>query len=107
MFARMVECQAQNGRSEEMNTTLVDQIVPILKKQPGFIDFIALADKRFPERLICISLWDSRETADQFHRQHYRRVIGMLEPLFDSAPTLETFAVNASTAHNLSITQAA
>lgn len=107
MFARMVECQAQNGRSEEMNTKLLDEIVPILQKQPGFVDFIALADRRFPERLLCISLWASRETADQFHRQHYRRVIGLLEPLLDSAPTLETFAVNASTAHHLFITQAA
>ena len=107
MFARMVECQAQNGRNEEMNTKLLDEIVPILQRQPGFVDFLALADRRVPERLVCISLWTSRDAAEQFHRQHYRRVLGMLEPLLDSAPILETFAVNASTAHHLSITQAA
>lgn len=71
MFARVMDCQAKTIRNKEINANVKKDVVPILQKQPGFVDFLALSDKNNPARLLCISLWNSREDADKYHRQHY------------------------------------
>jgi quinol monooxygenase YgiN len=107
MLARIVECQAKSGRGEELSTKVRNDVLPILQTQPGFVDFLALSDKASPQRVVCISLWSSREDADKYHQQHYDTITDMLKPLLQSAPTLETFTVSASTAHRIAAVRAA
>ena len=107
MFARVVECQSKVGRSQQVSSKLQDEVLPILQKQTGFSDFLTLADKTNTERLLCISLWTSREAAWEHHRQHYDTITQLLMHVLESPPTLEIFAVNASTAHRIVIGRAA
>ena len=107
MFARVVECQSKAGRSEQMGNKLMNHVLPILQEQPGFVDFLTLSDKTNPERLMCISFWTSRQDAEEYHRQHYDTITDMLKPVLESPPTLETFTVNASTAHRIAVDRAA
>jgi hypothetical protein len=58
MFARVVECQSKVGRSEQVGSKLNNDVLPILQKQPGFVDFLTLSDKTNPARMVCISLLD-------------------------------------------------
>jgi heme-degrading monooxygenase HmoA len=107
MFARIVECQSKAGRSEQIGNKLKNDVLPILQRQPGFVDFLTLRDKTNPKRLLCISFWTSREDTEEYHRQHYDKITDMLKPGLESPPTLETFAVNASTAHRSAVGRAA
>jgi quinol monooxygenase YgiN len=102
-----VECQSKVGRSEQVGGKLKNDVLPILQKQLGFVDFLTLSDKTNPERLVCISFWTSREDAEEYHRQHYDTITELLKPILESPPTLETFAVNASTAHRIAVGRAA
>jgi len=101
MFARVVECQSKVGRSQQVGSKLQNEVLPILQKQPVFVDFLTLADKTRPERLVCISLWTPREAAWEHHRQHYDTITELLITVLESPPTLEIFAVNASTVHRI------
>jgi quinol monooxygenase YgiN len=107
MFARVVECQAKGGRGVQISTKVTSDVLPILQKQPGFVDFLALSDKTNAERLVCISFWTSREDAEEYHRQHYDTITNILKPVLESAPTLKTFTVSASTAHRIAVGRAA
>jgi quinol monooxygenase YgiN len=107
MFARVVECQSKAGRSDQVGNKLEKQVLPILQKQPGFVDFLTLSNKTNPERLVCISFWTSQQDAEEYHRQHYDTITDMLKRVLKSPPTLETFAVNASTAHRIVVDRAA
>ena len=107
MFVRVVECQSKAGRSEQVGNKLVNDVLPVLEKQPGFVDFLTLSDKINPERLMCISFWTSREDAEEYHRQHYYTITDVLRSVLECPPTLETFAVNASTAHRIAVGRAA
>jgi len=107
MFARVLECQSKAGRSDQVGNKLENEVLPILQKQPGFVDFLALSDKTNPERLVCISFWTSQQDAEEYHRQHYDTIADMLKRVLESPPTLETFAVNASTAHRIAVGRAA
>jgi heme-degrading monooxygenase HmoA len=107
MFARIVECQSKAGRSEQVGNKLVDDVLPILQKQPGFVDFLTLSDKINRKRLLCISFWTSREDAEEYHHHHYDTITDILRTVLESPPTLETFAVSASTAHRIAVDRAA
>jgi heme-degrading monooxygenase HmoA len=104
MFARVVECQSKAGRSDQVGNKLENEVLPILQKEPGFVDFLTLSDK---ERLVCISFWTSQQDAEESHRQHYDTITDILKRVLESPPTLETFAVNASTAHRIAVGRAA
>ena len=107
MFARIVECQSKAGRREQVGTKLENDVLPILQKQPGFVDFLTPCDKITPERLMCISFWTSREDAEEYRREYYYLITDILKPILDFPPTLETFAVNASTVHRIVVGRAA
>ena len=107
MFARIVECEAKNGRTEELKDKVKNDVLSILQKQPGFVDFLVLSDKNFEQRVVCISFWNSRDDADTYHQQHYDTITDLLRPILQSAATLETFTVNASTAHRIAVARAA
>ena len=107
MFARVVECQSKAGRTEQFGNKLKNDVLPILQKQPGFVDFLTLSDKTNPERLVCISFWTSQQDAEGYHRQHYDTITDMLRRVLECPPKLEIFAVNVSTAHHIAADRAA
>ena len=49
MFPRVVECLAIVGRSKLVGSKLEHEVLPILQKQPSFVDFLTLSDKTNPE----------------------------------------------------------
>ena len=55
MFTRIVECQAKVGMGDEAAKKVRLEVLPILQKQPGFIDLIALRDSNDQQRVICLS----------------------------------------------------
>jgi len=42
MFTRIVECHVKPERKQEFENKLRNEVLPILQKQPGFVDLIAL-----------------------------------------------------------------
>jgi heme-degrading monooxygenase HmoA len=102
MFARVLECQAKDGKGVQISTKVTNDVLLCLQKQPSFVDFFALSDKTNAERLVCVSFWTSREDdAEEYHRQHYEMVTNMLKSVLEFPPTLKTFTVSASTAHRI------
>jgi heme-degrading monooxygenase HmoA len=107
MFTRVEVCQAKSGRAEAVGDTVKDDLLPIMRKQLGFVDLVLLADKENPERLICLSFWATREEAEVYHSHYHNGITDMLMPILKSPPTLETFSVIASTAHRIAVAVAA
>jgi hypothetical protein len=107
MFALVEECQAKDGSRVQTSDKVTKDVLPILQKQPGFVDFVALSEETNAERLVCISFWTAPEDAEEYHRQHYETITNMLKPVLEFPPTLKIYAVSASTAHRIGIRQAA
>jgi len=107
MFTRVVEIEAKTGKSEQAITKLRNEVVPVLQKQPGFIDLIALRDSDNPQRVMCLSFWNSKESATHYQREHYDSIVQMLKSVLETTPTLETLQVEISTPHRIAIGRAA
>ncbi|MFY9644485.1 MAG: antibiotic biosynthesis monooxygenase [Terriglobales bacterium] len=107
MFTRIVECFAKVGMSEEASKKIRLEVLPILQKQPGFVDLVALRDGNDKQRIVCLSFWNTQENAEHYHREHYDQIVQTLRPVLDTNPSLETLRVEISTAHQIAASRAA
>ena len=107
MFTRIVECQAKKGITDVLVKKVRNEVLPTLQKQPGFIDLVALRDNKDDERIVCLSFWNSKESAEHYQIEHYDTIVQMLRSELESNPTLETLQVEISTAHRIASSRAA
>jgi|SRR5215470_23807 len=107
MFTRIVECHAKPDKRDELSNKIRNEILPILQKQPGFVDLIALKHENNQERVVSISVWNSKEDAERYHREQFNRIVDLLKPLLKTTPTVDNFTVDTSTSHRVAAGRAA
>jgi quinol monooxygenase YgiN len=107
MFTRIVECQVRPDKRQELSNKIRTDVLPILQKQPGFVELIGLQHDSNSERLVSISFWNSREEAERYHREHFNQIVDMLKPLLKTTPKVETYNVDTSTTHRIAAGRAA
>ena len=90
MFTRVVELVSKQGKARELSRTINDKIVPILKKQPGFVDEILLVSDADSNRVLALSFWKSREDAERYQREQYNSVRETLQSVLEAEPVVRT-----------------
>jgi heme-degrading monooxygenase HmoA len=107
MFTRIVEVTAKSGKTKELTTTINDKVLPILKKQAGFVDETVLVSDTESNRVLAQSFWNTREDAERYNREQYPAVHEMIRPLLETEPSIRTFNVDSSTTHRIAAGKAA
>jgi heme-degrading monooxygenase HmoA len=101
MFARTVEIKAKTGKAGELIRIVNDQVLTLLKNQPGFVDEITLLSKQEPDRVLGMSFWKTREDAEKYNRETFPKVTELMRNMMEGTPLVHTFDVANSTAHNI------
>ena len=101
MYARRVSVQLKPNSSVEFTKQVEKQIIPVLRKQKGFKDEISFVAQSGNDAF-ALSLWDTKESADVYSREHYAEVTKMLEKLVVGTPKVDTYEVANSTFHKIS-----
>jgi heme-degrading monooxygenase HmoA len=107
MFTRVVEFVSKPGKSREQSSANNDKVVPILKKQAGFVDEIVLVSDADPNRVLALSFWKTREDAQRYQREQYNTVREALQSLLEAESVVRTFDVHTSTGHKITAGKAA
>ena len=107
MFTRIVECHVKPEKKDEINLKLRNDILPILNRQPGFVDLINLVQDTDRERQLALSFWNTKEDAERYNRENYNRIVEMIKPYLKKDPKVETFNVDTSTSHRIAAGKAA
>lgn len=107
MFTRVVEISTKSGKASEVANMIHEKVVPILRKQAGFVDETVLTSETEPNRLLALSFWNIREDAERYHREQYPKINEMLSPHLETAPVIRTFNVHSSTTHKIAASKAA
>jgi heme-degrading monooxygenase HmoA len=107
MFTRVVELSSKSGKARELCNTIDDKVLPILKRQAGFVDEIVIVSDTEPDRILALSFWNTREDAQRYEREQFDAVQKTVQHLMDAAPVVQTFNVRTSTAHKLATEKAA
>ena len=106
MFGRNVSIRLKPNTLNDFTQTLEKEIIPMLRKQPGFRDEICLANEN-GTHVTAISLWDSKEQAETYEKTAYAGVLKSLEKYVDGAPKVYPGTVIHSTLHKLAAMAAA
>jgi heme-degrading monooxygenase HmoA len=100
MFARSVSIRLKPNSVAEFNRAFENEILPLLRKQKGFRDELALIDPNGSE-ILAISLWDQKENADAYSRETYPEVLKTLGKVVTGTPQVHTHNVSSSTFHKI------
>jgi quinol monooxygenase YgiN len=107
MFTRVVEIRTKPGKTRDFSATLNEKVMPILRKQPGFVDEITLISNTEPDRVLALSFWQSQADAERYNSEQYSNVTEILKPVLDNTPRIQTYEVDTSTTHHISKGKAA
>jgi len=100
MYARTVRLRLKPNSISEFTRTFEKDILPLLQKQDGFKDEITFLAEHGRDA-VAISLWDSKESADQYSRDTYPQVLKGLTGLVEGTPEIQAYGVGNSTFHEI------
>ena len=103
MYARNVTLNLKPNTAREFTQTFEKDILPMLRKQNGFKDEITFVGPNGKEAL-AISLWDRKESADQYSRDTYPQVLKSLAKVVEGTPEVQAYEVGNSTFHKIAAT---
>src|ERR1051325_9435139 len=100
MYTRNVTIKLKGNCAPEFTRTLENDVIPVLRKQKGFKDEIALIA---PERneAVAVSFWDKKEDAETYNREKYQDVLKRLRKGVEVPPRVEHFEGRNVTSHQI------
>ncbi len=100
MYARKVSMHLKPNSLTEFTQKLEKQVIPLLRKQPGFQDEITFVGPG-TTNAFGISLWENKENAETYNRGKYAEVTKILAGVVEGTPEVETYDVSNSTFHKI------
>ena len=86
---------------------MVEQSLPLLKQQQGFVDALILSSDTDRDQFVSVTIWKSREDAERYVNSQARQELEAIRALVQHEPTFRTFNLEASTIHGVGIGRAA
>jgi heme-degrading monooxygenase HmoA len=96
MFARKVSMHLKPNGAAEFKKKIEGEVIPLLRKQAGFLDEITLLYSSGKE-VHAFSLWETAEHAEAYNRGAYPEVTKILTSVMEGAPRVQTYEVLNST----------
>jgi hypothetical protein len=96
MFARCVSIYQEADSIALFTRTINEEVIPLLRKQEGFMDEIVLTVPGGKE-VVGISLWDRKENLELCSRKTFPQVQKTLANVIEGTPVVQTYEVTSST----------
>jgi len=100
MFVRKVSMRLRSEAGAQFTRKMEDEIIPLLKKQKGFLDEMTLIAQSGKE-VYAYSFWESSTDAENYDKNQFARVTGMLSGVTEGALRIRTYMVANSTFHKM------
>jgi hypothetical protein len=98
MFARKVSMRLIADGAAPFTQKMENQIIPLLRKQKGFLDEITLISQSGKE-VYAYSFWENSEDAEKYEQTLFPEVTKLLTGVIDGALRVHTYVVANSTFH--------
>jgi hypothetical protein len=93
MFARILEFVPKLEKKEEFIKVMQNEVLPILKKQNGFLEVLPFFPENKTEKALTISLWTEKQYAEVYERQWFPKVEMILKPYLTTPITFKYYTV--------------
>jgi len=99
MFARIVESIPKIEmleKRDEILRVLKNEVLPIMRKQPGFLEFLPFTPEIKNERFISITLWADKKDAERYEREAFSKVQEIMKPYLATPMTSRNYTVETT-----------
>jgi heme-degrading monooxygenase HmoA len=99
MFARILEFVPKMEKMERKNEFLrviKNEVLPILKKQTGFLEILPFFPETTAEKVRIISLWTEKKDFERYEKEWYPKVEAIVRP-YVTTPTTSQFCTLETT----------
>lgn len=97
MFARILDFEVKAEKKEEFVKVLKNEILPILKKQAGFLEILPFSpEKMKEEKVITISLWTTKADAERYEREFYPKAFDILKPFLTTPVNVNYYTLETA-----------
>jgi hypothetical protein len=100
MFARKVSVRLKADAAGPFIQKMDDEIIPLLRKQKGFLDEITFISQSGKE-IYAYSFWENSDDAERYDRTTFTEVTNLLSELIEGAVRIHTYMVANSTFHKI------
>lgn len=100
MFAREVVLQLKPNVVQEFPVTFEKEILPLLRRQKGFLDELLLVTPEKKE-VAAISLWETKENAESYNRELYPQIEKIAARFIEGIPVVKKYEAEYSTFHKI------
>jgi len=96
MYSRFITLKMKNEMIRQFPYAFEKEILPLLRKQKGFLDELLLVAPGKTE-FVAISLWENKEFAEIYNREFYPEIVKILNKYVDGVPVVKEFEVEYAT----------
>jgi heme-degrading monooxygenase HmoA len=96
MFARIVEFIPKWEMKDEFVKMVRNEVLPILKKQNGFLEILPFFPEKKAEQVIVVTLWMEKRDVERYEREVYPKVEAILEPYLTTPVTFKHYEVETT-----------
>jgi heme-degrading monooxygenase HmoA len=96
MFGRIVEFTPKPEMKDEIVNVLRNEVLPILRKQQGFVEFLPFVPEAKTGKWITVTLWAEKRDEERWEREGYPKVDGILKFYLVAPPISNHFDVETS-----------
>ena len=80
MFARILEFVPKMEKKEEFIHVVKNEVMPILKKQPGFLEILPFVPEIKTEKVLTVTLWNDKKDFIRYEKDWFPKVENMVRP---------------------------
>jgi heme-degrading monooxygenase HmoA len=100
MFARIVEFIPKFEKKEELFRVVRNEVLPILKKQPGFLEILPFLPESPTQTTFTVTLWAEKRDAERYEQNVYPKVAEIVKPYLTAPITFKHYTVETSVCPN-------
>jgi hypothetical protein len=105
MFARKVSMRLKPERAGDFIQRMENEIIPLLRKQQGFLDEMTLLAQSGKE-VYAYSFWENSADAERYDQTTFAQVTKLLTGVIEGSLRVNTYMVANSTFHKMAAASA-
>ena len=107
MFARVLEFVPKMEKRDELIKVVRNEVLPILKKQTGFLEILPFTPEVKTEKVLVIGLWTEKKHFERYEREWFPKVEEIIRPYLTSPIGIRHFELETTLAEHFEKTMAA
>ncbi|HEX8818272.1 MAG TPA: antibiotic biosynthesis monooxygenase [Terriglobales bacterium] len=96
MLARITTYVPKTEKKEELVTLLKKEVLPMLKKQNGFLEILPLIPETKTEKFMTITLWTDRKDVERYEMNTLPKIEEVLKPYLLGTMTTTEYVVETT-----------